>query len=464
MSLIILNVRLAHTDQDLTTKLYTIHCNGKNVLKMEPQEKFTWNDEWEHDSIYVNGRGGLLVPSLCHSHIHTDKCFILDKGAPLVVGDFSEALRVTSAVKETFIRDTDDLYKRGERLVRESIESGVTCMRAHVEVDKTVQDAGLKTGIKLKEYFREACDIQLTLFMQDPIFDNDTDDTPGSNAFLASQAAERYTSSLGAIGSAPYVERTRKQQRANIRFVLDLAVKYNLHADFHIDYDLSPLPADPNSDTAPLIYYLLDVLHEIRWTERMPGRTIVLGHATRLTLFSPAQLSDLRERISSLPVYFVGLPQSDVYMMGRASEQQRRGTLNVCKLGREYDLRVAMSVNNVGNAFTPQGTPDPMGLCPLGVAVYQDGTLDGCGRLLEAVSISSKRAVGLPESDYETASDSDNTATSLISTVGSPADFVILHENQSLQSAVLEPCFPRTTIKDGCVIAKRDVKRELYIS
>ncbi|KAL5519955.1 hypothetical protein ACEPAG_1615 [Sanghuangporus baumii] len=460
MSLNIRNVRLAHTDQDLITKLYTIHCQGRKVLKIEPQEEFSWHDEWvrDGDADYVNGRGGLLIPSLCHSHIHIDKCFILDKGAPLVLGDFSEALRVTSAVKETFIRDTDDLYKRGERLVRESIESGVTCMRAHIEVDKTVQDAGLKTGVKLKEYFREACDIQLTLFMQDPIFDNDTDDTPGTNVLLASQAAERYASSLGSIGSAPYVERTREQQRANIRFVLDLAMKYNLHADFHIDYDLSPLPADPNSDKAPLIYYLLDVLHEIRWTERMPGRTIVLGHATRLTLFSSAELSDLRSRIGSLPVYFVGLPQSDVYMMGRDSGQ-RRGTLNVCKLGREYDLPVAMSVNNVGNAFTPQGTPDPLGLCPIGVAVYQDGTLDGCRRLLEAVSISSKRAIGLLES----ASESVDMAKSLIPSIGSSADFVILHENQSLQSAVLEPCFSRTTIKNGRVVAKREVKRELYI-
>ncbi|KAL5482560.1 hypothetical protein ACEPAI_9154 [Sanghuangporus weigelae] len=457
MSLNIRNVKLAHTDQGLITKLYTIHCQREKVLKIEPQEEFSWN---ERDAGYVNGRGGLLIPSLCHSHIHIDKCFILDKGAPLVVGDFSEALRVTSAVKETFIRDTDDLYKRGERLVRESIESGVTCMRAHVEVDKTVQDASLKTGIRLKEYFREACDIQLTLFMQDPIFDNDTDDAPGMNAFLASQAAERYTSSLGAIGSAPYVERTREQQRTNIRFVLDLAVKYNLHADFHIDYDLSPLPADPNSDTAPLIYYLLDVLHEIRWTERMPGRTIVLGHATRLTLFSPSQLSDLRSRIGSLPVYFVGLPQSDVYMMGRDSGQ-RRGTLNVCKLGREHDLHIVMSVNNIGNAFTPQGTLDPLGLCPLGVAVYQDGTLDGCRRLLEVVSISSKRAIGLPES--ESTSESVDIAMSLIPTAGSPADFVILHENQSLQCAVLEPCFSRTTIKNGRVVAKREAKRELYI-
>ncbi len=44
--------------------------------------------------------GGLLVPSLCHPHIHLDKCFLLShpKYADLEVekGDFDEAMKLTS--------------------------------------------------------------------------------------------------------------------------------------------------------------------------------------------------------------------------------------------------------------------------------------------------------------------------------------------------------------------------------
>lgn len=44
---------------------------------------------------------------------------------------------------------------------------------------------------------------------------------------------------------------------------------------------------------------------------------------------------------------------------------------------------------------------------------------------------------------------------SLFPTEGDPADFVILHGAESLQSAVLYPSFDRTTIHSGVVVARR---------
>jgi hypothetical protein len=38
---------------------------------------------------------------------------------------------------------------------------------------------------------------------------------------------------------------------------------------------------------------------------------------------------------------------------------------------------------------------------------------------------------------------------------GDPADFVILHDNDSLRSVALDPSFERTTIKNGKVVARR---------
>ena len=44
---------------------------------------------------------------------------------------------------------------------------------------------------------------------------------------------------------------------------------------------------------------------------------------------------------------------------------------------------------------------------------------------------------------------------SLFPAIGSPADFVILHKNKTVQSAALNPSYDRTTIKDGLVVATR---------
>lgn len=144
-----------------------------------------------------------------------------------------------------------------------------------------------------------------------------------------------------------------------------------------------------------------------------------------------------------------------------------RASLNVPKLAKEYRIDVAMGVNNVQNPFTPQGSVDPLGLCTLGVAIFQAGTPSDCRSLLvcysllltlavetylsygstltqRAVTRTSKQAIGLLEFE-----------TSLLPHYGDPADFVILHDSRSVQQAVLSPSYDRTTIKAGRVIAGR---------
>jgi hypothetical protein len=41
---------------------------------------------------------------------------------------------------------------------------------------------------------------------------------------------------------------------------------------------------------------------------------------------------------------------------------------------KKYGLNAAIGINNVGNAFTPQGNCDPLNLASLGVSIYQAGT------------------------------------------------------------------------------------------
>jgi hypothetical protein len=41
--------------------------------------------------------------------------------------------------------------------------------------------------------------------------------------------------------------------------------------------------------------------------------------------------------------------------------------------------------------------------------------------------------------------------------IGQRADFVLLHKNDSVQSAVCNPCYARTTIVRGKVVCQREV-------
>ena len=213
------------------------------------------------------------------------------------------------------------------------------------------------------------------VFAQDPLFTPGSDQ-PGNNYHLLSQAAT--LEGVQVVGSAPYVEPDVTYAKLNISLILDLAAKYHLFADFHLDYNF-------DSSSEPLIWYLLEEL-----TDRVNNGTwnrdshVCVGHATRLALFSPDEWKRY-ERIveeSALPITLVGLPQSDLYMMGRGIDPAPRTTLNVTRLAKDYGIQVAMGVNNVQNAFTPQGSVDPLSLCPLGAAVFQSATQADCEVLM----------------------------------------------------------------------------------
>jgi hypothetical protein len=205
-------------------------------------------------------------------------------------------------------------------------------------------------------------------FAQEPLFDAAEAPEPGRNYSLLVQAVE--TLGIRVVGSAPYVEPTTEQAKANIGLVLNLAQKHGCHVDFHLDYNLDP-------ESEPLIHEVISEAKKLSWSRES---RITIGHATRLQLFTPAEWHDLAAAIGDLPITFVGLPQSDMYMLGRQDTDTLlgppRSTLRIPYIANKYSIEMAMSVNNAQNAFTPQGSVDPLSLCTLGVALFQSATPD----------------------------------------------------------------------------------------
>ncbi|KAJ3519450.1 hypothetical protein NM688_g9299 [Phlebia brevispora] len=438
--LIIRRVKLPYHDptSHLATKLFTLTCRNGAIFSIVEDARPLGNTEvaasdTPSDQV-VDGEGkGLLMPSLCHGHIHLDKCYLLAQCDELITGDFAEALRVTADAKASFPSRLGDLYSRGRQLILASMESGVTMMRAHVEVDDTVRMTCLETGLRLKREFAH------TFFAQDPLFPKTSSDIPGENWDLLRSAAMQ--SGVEVIGSAPYVEPSTEKAKQNILLILDFAQEHHLHADFHLDYNL-------NVSQEPLVWFLLESLRKrIKNGTWRRDRHVCVGHATHLTLWTAEQWSTFAHAVAEddLPISLVGLPQSDLYMMGRDMSYPPRSTLNPVKLARDHGLRVAMAVNNVGNAFTPQGAPDPLALCPLGMALFQTGTKKDCATLIEAVTVNARHAIG-----------SGTAGTSLTPQVGDPADFVLLHDNGDVQAAACNPCFSRTTVKAGRIVSRRE--------
>ncbi|RYO86691.1 hypothetical protein DL766_005823 [Monosporascus sp. MC13-8B] len=85
----------------------------------------------------------------------------------------------------------------------------------------------------------------------------------------------------------------------------------------------------------------------------------------------------------------MGRPNADV------SHSRPRGTPQVLSMINDLGLSACIGVNNVGNAFTPYGTGDPLQLASWAVGIYQAGTVDDAHILYECVSGRAREAISL---------------------------------------------------------------------
>ena len=286
---------------------------------------------------------------------------------------------ITGAAKSRF--EHEDLMERGRALIQESISFGVTHMRAFVEVDLGVRMKCLQAGLALKREFEDKCHVQICVFAQDPIVSYADE---GRDMMRLLEEAV-ITAGVVAVGSTPYVEEggDPAKQTRNIQYIINLGKKHKLHLDFHIDYNLNP-------ETPVMVSKTIDLLHVTGWpTDKLSSdfRTVVFGHCTRLTLLERKDWFHLCESIGELPVSFIGLPTSDLFMMGRPKDEDSagerpRGTLQIPQMVQLYGINAAIGINNVGNAFTPQGSCDPLSLASQGVGIYQAGTKQDADTLL----------------------------------------------------------------------------------
>jgi hypothetical protein len=184
-------------------------------------------------------------------------------------------MSITLKAKEAFPSRLDDLYNRGARLVEESVENGVTSMRAHVEVDTIVGFSCLDVALDLKSRYKDICDVQIagilyplpffafteirasrrTVFAQEALFNSASDSEPGENYTILCQAMRR--EGVSVVGSAPYVEPTTDQSKKNIELIFkavmgsrELMTTATRHIDFHLDYNL-------DSAAEPLIHEVI---------------------------------------------------------------------------------------------------------------------------------------------------------------------------------------------------------------
>jgi cytosine/creatinine deaminase len=351
--------------------------------------------------------GRLVIPGFVETHIHLDKSCISGRCA-CRTGTLKEAIETVAAAKLAFTEE--DIYARGRRTLEKAIVQGTTRMRTHVEVDPRIGLKSFRAISQLKRDYAWAVDLEICVFPQEGL-NND----PGTFELLV----EACKSGADLIGGCPY---TDSDPHLQITRVFDLARRFDLAIDFHLDFDLDPA-----------WMHLDEVCRQAK--ERGWSGRVAVGHVTKLSALDPASLQRVGARLADAGVAVTVLPATDLFLMGRgATHSVPRGVAPAHRL-REHGVVCSLATNNVLNPFTPFGDCSLLRIANLYANVAQTGRPDELQACLDMVTSLPAQLMNLK--DYGIA-------------VGNPADFVVL-DCTDPASAVAELAQPVLGMKRGRV-------------
>jgi hypothetical protein len=131
-------------------------------------------------------------------------------------------------------------------------------------------------------------------FAQDPIYYSCGDGGKQMVQLIEGAAARK---GVDIVGCTPYVEKTLSNQRANIEWMVSLALKHSLHLDFHPNHNL-------DAKNEPSVYHVIQELRKANWSQR----AVTLGHYTRLTMFTATERQELRSRTGTFQFLSLDFP------------------------------------------------------------------------------------------------------------------------------------------------------------
>jgi cytosine/creatinine deaminase len=355
--------------------------------------------------------GRLVIPGFVETHIHLDKSCISDR-CTCRTGTLKEAIESVAAAKLNFTED--DIYARGRRTLEKAIVRGTTHLRAHVEVDPRIGLKGFRAVSRLKRDFAWAVDIETCVFPQEGLLND-----PGCDELLI----EACEGGADLIGGCPY---TDSDPHGQIARIFELAKRYDLDIDFHLDFDLDPS------------WMHLDEVCRQTDSYRWGGR-VAIGHVTKLSALDTASLEAVAVRLANAGVAVTVLPATDLFLMGRGAEHSvPRGVAPAHRL-LDRGVTCSLATNNVLNPFTPFGDCSLLRMANLYANIAQLGRPDELRACMDMVTVLPAKIMNL--GDYGIA-------------VGNPADIVVL-DCVDRVAAVSELAQPLLAMKRGRISFSR---------
>ncbi len=366
------------------------------------------------DARAIDLKGRLVCGGFIETHIHLDKACILDRCGHSET--LSQAIAKVAQLKREFT--TQDVYERGRRVLEKAIVQGTTRMRTHVEVDARIGLRSFEAILQLKKDYAWAIDLEICVFPQEGLLND-----PGADELLV-ETLER---GADVVGGCPYTDTNPNGQIARI---FELAQRYDVDIDFHLDFDLDPTAMS-----------LLEVCRQAEAT-RYGGR-VAIGHVSKISALPPDEFNRVAARMRDAGVALTVLPSTDLFLMGQGhTHNVPRGVAPAHKLLHQ-GVTCSISTNNVLNPFTPFGDCSLLRMANLYANIAQAGKADDMNACFDMITLQSARLL-------------NNAAYGI--GVGKAADLVVL-DAETPSGAVAEIAQPLFGFKSGRLTFERELPK-----
>ncbi|MCT3032927.1 cytosine deaminase [Pediococcus pentosaceus] len=298
------------------------------------------------DDVVIDANGKLLLPPFIDSHVHLDATLTAGDPEWNETGTLFDGIRIWSERKQTLTKK--ETKERAIQTLKKQASHGIQFVRSHVDTTDPSFTA-LEALLEVKDEVKDFMELQLVAFPQEGIlsFKN------GKN--LIKQAVEMGVDVIGAI---PHFEFNRDYGVDSLKYIVELAEKYDKLIDVHCD-EID----DPNSRH-------LEVLATLAYESGLKNK-VTASHTTAMGSYNDVYVYKLMRLLEMSNINMVCNPLINMHLGGRFDTYPKRRGLTRVKELLENNVNVSFGEDDIKDPWYPMGDGNMLDSIHMGIHATQ---------------------------------------------------------------------------------------------
>lgn len=324
----------------------------------------------------IDAGGNLTSPPFCDAHLHLDAVLSVGKPKYNMSGTLLEGIEIWGELKKHLTKE--EIKKNALEVIKWEIANGSTYIRTHADATDVTGNS-VEALLEIREEVRDFADIQVVAFPQDCIFTKRGNDKMLENALRLG---------CDAVGGLPYMELSPEDGLRDIKYVFDLAEKYDVPVDIHCDEN-----TDSNSR------YVESMARETIVRE-MEGR-VTASHTTAMHNYNNDFAQKLIGNIKRAEMNIVSNPFANSCLQNRTDGYPRhRGHTRIDELIKA-GVNVAAGSDDIMDPWYPMGKGSPLTILNLLVNYAQLSGYEQINKLFDMVTYNAAKTMCIEDYGIE---------------------------------------------------------------